>query len=155
MTKTTKDYSGRTVDVEFLQHVSTPATLIGLTKTLRHDNMTRRVTGLQKLAQRYALILLTPRSTLPMYPEYGTDLVTYIQNGAVNTRAQLASLFSFANSLAMQQLAVEVQDSDPDDEVLDTAELEDYDIDYPTSTVLLKVRLTSLAGESYTYVIPA
>ena len=151
---TTTDYSGRTLDLEFLQHVARPATLIGLTKTIRHDNMSRRVAGLQKLAQRYALVLLTPRGSVPNYPDYGTELVLTIQAGSVNTRAALASIFSFANSLAMRQLAGAVEDTDPDDEVLLSAELQDYDIDYPTSRVLLNVRLTSLAGDSYTYIIP-
>jgi hypothetical protein len=38
--------------------------MISLSKTLRKDNINRRVAGLQKLAQRYALILLTPKGTL-------------------------------------------------------------------------------------------
>ena len=151
----TVDYSGRILDAEFMQHVAGPAKLITLDTTLRKDGASRRVTGVQKVAQRYALILMTPRGTLPQYPDYGTNLSTLIHNGAVANRSQLATLFAFANSLTMDQLAAEAQPTDPDDEVLVSATLIDYDIDYSSLSVLLRILLKTRAGITYTYVIPA
>ena len=151
----TVDYSGRILDAEFMQHVVGPAKMITLDTTLRKDGASRRVTGVHKVAQRYALILMTPRGTLPQYPSYGTNLSTLIHNGAVANRSQLATLFAFANSLTMDQLAAEAQPTDPDDEVLVSATLIDYDIDYSSLSVLLRILLKTRAGITYTYVIPA
>ena len=150
----TVNYSGRVIDAEFMQHVAGPARLITLDTTLRKNGASRQVTGVQKAAQRYALILMTPRGTVPQYPEYGTDLSTLIHNGAVASRAQLAVLFAFANSRALDQFAAEALATDPDDEVLVSAVLTDYDVDYASLSVFMRVRLTTRAGDNYTYVIP-
>ena len=57
-TPTSTDYTGRTVDLEAMQTVMAPATSRRLELTSTSGDTSRRITGIQKLAQRYAILLL-------------------------------------------------------------------------------------------------
>ena len=50
---TSTDYSGRTVDLETLQTAETPHAVMAMAMRLNSGSLSRRITGMQKLAQRY------------------------------------------------------------------------------------------------------
>jgi hypothetical protein len=153
-----RDYTGRQVDIEALQTAETPAYSIPLSTTLSDKNKHRRITGIQKLLQRYAILFLTQKGSVPFFPLQGTNFVRVAQQGGMSTRESVVHYFSFANFNVRENLLQE-QDNPlfgdmPDDEKFESASLVDYVIDTRTSYLYLKVRLFSVAGDSATFIIP-
>lgn len=148
------DYTGRTVDLEALQTAAPPAASIRLAMTPVDGGVSRRITGVQKLAQRYAILFLTYLGSVRFMPNQGTEFVQAANGGLIQHRNSLVGYFITADNLVRNQLAEEVLPDDPDDEVLASSELVDYDLDTGTATLMLRVNLVSAAGESYTFIIP-
>jgi hypothetical protein len=153
------DYTGRTVDLEVFQTEAVPSQLLKLSLTATDGNAHRRVTGMQKLVQRYLLALLTPKGSVKYYPDRGTDLMLAAAAGLFQGRSDIVQYFGLANSDAAAQLkaadaSVEGA-SAPDDEKYAKSWLMDYLIDQTGTRLYLKVRLLSQAGEDFTFIIPA
>ncbi len=155
---TTIDYSNRQVDVELLQHVPEPTALIQVTLALSHDTP-KMVTGIAKLAQRYALLILTTVGEIQFDKNQGTYLLSSIAGARVQNRGQLQVAFASANANVLNQMRGDDSNEDlygeiPTDEAIRTAQLLDFDIDFQQSVVYLRVYLVSRAGTSVTYVVP-
>ena len=154
-TPTSTDYTGRTVDLEAMQTVMAPATSRRLELTSTSGDTSRRITGIQKLAQRYAILFLTLNGSVRFRPTQGAEFVGVVAAGRIQDRNSLLGYFVSADADVKQQLADEVTEDDPDDEVLASSELIDYDVSPGTGRLWLRVNLTSRAGDSYTFFIPA
>ena len=148
------NYEGRTVDLEAFQTVQYPASLTPLTMTLRRDGKSRKVTGIQKLAQRYLILFMTNLGDIKYAEEQGTEFLKTVINGGVQTRSDVVILFAFANSNVEVQLDADDSSDDPPDERFQSAKLLSYDLDFANSRLYMRVLLTSLSGEDYEFIIP-
>lgn len=150
---TTDDYTGRTIDLEIFQTAKQPSALVALTKTVRRHNESRKVTGIQKLVQQYVLLFLSQKNGIFRDIDQGTEFLDAVNRGLIQNRSQVLTYFSFANSEVEFQLDAEDSEELPDDERLETAELLDYYIDRGI-TLYMKIKLTTVAGDDYTFTIP-
>jgi hypothetical protein len=158
MITATTDYSGRQVDLEFLQTIEKPVGQTAVTKSvaLKQPKM---VAGLQKLIQRYVVLLLTRLGTVYLAPDQGSRFLDRILRGGGRSGGYIEQTFAFANSDVIDQMRSEDNLEDTygptsDDERIDTAVLLDYSVDFATSTLSLRIFLESVAGQSVTYVVP-
>jgi len=115
--------------------------------------------GMEKVVQRYAKLLLTDLGSVKFDSELGNDLMSSIRNGEVYSTAWMTQLFNEANRNVLNAMIMDDNDTDsfgdlPDDERIDTAELVDLEVDPATATVRIHVRITTLAGEEYEYIAP-
>jgi hypothetical protein len=149
----TTDYTGRFVDL-FIFEGAEPADeqRIRLGFTEEGGQVTA---GIQKLVQSFALLFLTEQGSIAAQPTQGTEFVGGMRVQRIQDEADVLSEFTLAKELVRQQLALAANDSDlPDDEILDDATLESFNLNGDTSTLSLNVRVTSLAGDEREVVLP-
>ena len=158
MIGTSTDYTGRKVDLEIFQTENPPAVFKELTLTMTSGDVSRKLTGIQKLAQRYMLVFFTAKGSVPLRPDYGTSFMAAVGSGLMQSRTAVVQYFSFANVEVGQQLRLQDQDADgaalSDDEKFSRAYLMDYAVDTSSAKLYLKVKLESLAGGVYIFVLP-
>lgn len=154
---TSTSYANRQVDVELLQSIKTP----DISQRVSISNVRsapKFVAGLEKMAQRYTSLLLAYRGSTHFDTSEGTDFLGRLLGGFQNM-GSLQSEFALANSEVMAQLKKEDVNPDygaiPDDERITNAVLVDTVLDTGTATALLRVQLTSVAGDSAVFIIPA
>lgn len=143
-----------TYDLETFQTVTSSEDNGRLYLTFSKDNTSRRVTGLQKLVQKYVLTFLTPKGSMSMHPERGTDFMNAFMKGGLQTRSGILSEFSFANLDTVQQIQSQELDDDPDEEKLRRAVLLDYAVDFNTGILYFKVQLITAAGTEAVLIMP-
>jgi len=153
------DYSGRQVDVELLQTIPHPVVLRRVQVSNIYDTP-KIVAGVQKLAQRYALLLLTAKGFVNFAQEQGSELIAQLMSGKIKDRGRLQHEFAKANARVLNQLRKDARDTTtfgtiPADEQLRSATLLDYEIDFASSSVFLRVKLVTRAGTSLEFIVPA
>lgn len=118
--------------------------------------------GLQKLVNRFVLILFTPVGTVQHDPAFGTTLMqnlsigSSLNFGAVQTAAGLAVLQAERQIKKEDSLAVSPYSDKPTpDEELESAVCTDVSYEPRGGILRLYVSLTNKVGESYTYILPA
>lgn len=160
--KTSNSYDARQVDIELLQTVAYPQgiTSVNLTLTEADAGISRYVTGVQKLAQRYTVMFLTALGSNKSNSEDGSEFAQALVSNRLSTRGQIVHYFALSNTRIIQRLRAEDADpvmggQPPDDERLDSAELLGYEIDVNSATVKLRIKLTTMAGTNTVFVIPA
>jgi hypothetical protein len=105
--------------------------------------------------QSFALLFLTEQGSVPAQPDQGTEFVSGMRAQRIQDEADVLSEFTLAKELVRQQLALAANEADlPDDEILDDAVLESFNLDGLSSTISLYVNVVSLAGESREVVLP-
>ena len=109
-------------------------------------------TGIQKLAQRLLLILLTKQGSRKYRPGDGTRFMTDATRGHWRTPADLRLSFSSARLDFMRQLQAMELASDPADERVESVEL--LGTTLLPDKVALQIKLTSKAGSGYTFLTP-
>jgi hypothetical protein len=105
--------------------------------------------GIQRLAQRFLIELLTERGSILNKPRRGNSLIWQINAGLLQTTADLFTAFSLAEAEIRENLLEEETSDMPPDERYLSAEL--LQLSLSGSRVVLNIRLTSLAGESRKY----
>ena len=147
------DYAGRSVDLLLLKTVLVPEGTV--TVDLDVSNVPMIVTGIEKLVQRYALIFLTGRGSCKFRDLFGTNLIPDVGSGLVYDRATLEAVAAESNYLTKDQIRAEdAALSTPDDEALKDAVVSDLEFDREHARVKISISITSLAGETYTYITP-
>lgn len=162
------DYTGRLKDISILQYPDptfSPADVTSTsfaqavyakqTVTPRFGKMTRYCAGVQKLVQRYTILLLTGLGSQPFFPEFGTAFMPSVQSGLSPTSRLLATqYFMLANySVIVTLKAYQIDNPDiPTDERLANAELTDISLqgDYAS----FKVAITTEAGDDINFLVP-
>jgi hypothetical protein len=152
----TTDYTGRKRDISILQY---PDATSVETQTVfpKFGKSTRFCTGVQKLVQKYAIILLTNIQSQPKYPNFGTDFLYTLQRGISPTDGILAQqIFYLANYDAILTLRA-YQSSFPEgvipaDERIVNATLEGYTL--YGGFVGFDVKINTEAGDSINFVVP-
>ena len=110
-------------------------------------------TGIQKLAQRFLIELLTEKGSLDYLPNRGTFFITQLRAGIIHTSQELFSAFSAAelelrNNLRLEDNAA----TDPLDEQYGSATLLSASLSGDTAT--LSIEVTSAAGTSRKVIYP-
>lgn len=145
------DYIGRTIDV-LAYDGADPTKRVELQQTLAVTGEGGKiVTGIQKLVQRFLLLLFTDLGSMPYSPDSGTTFMVELRSGALQNQTDVFQAFSRAITSVKTQLRAMELDTDPDDEKFSSAEAGDVTIsDYG---VTAQVTLTSQAS-SVTFIVP-
>ena len=150
--KTTTNYSGRTADMLLLQFVPSPVADAKVVPDV--SKSPRIVSGIEKLVQRFALLFLTGAGTVRGSSE-GTNFMPILTSGRIYDLVTLRAAAATANKdVASQIRAEDDRLGTPDDEALETSEVLELSLDRSTATVSVKVKITTVSGDSYVYVTP-
>jgi len=146
------------LDLEILQTitaVSQNATRIHATAA---SPVSRAVTGIQKLVQRYVLMLTTALGSSRFDSAFGTTFWRDVSRGISRNSAGVANAFNFASADTIDILRAEDADTrfgeQPDDERIASAVLTDFGVDTASGSLYFTVEINSAAGTSYTYKLP-
>ena len=147
------DFIGRTVDLSLFGNVpDREGDERLLTQTLTSFNGTGAiVTGAQKVAQRFLMRLLK----VPGEDPYEVEGCTFLQDAAQSMWQSSADVrASFASAVAdiAEQFATDILDTDPADEIFDSAVLDNVEL--LAGFVILTIRVVTAAGESRQVISP-
>ena len=148
----TTNYTGRTIDLHIFQGVNAPnASDI----TPSFGLISNYCSGVQKLVQRYAILLLTELGSQELYPDFGSDLLTKLTSTSNNyNRSDLFTLFALANvKVSDVILAYQIENPLPLDEQLDVATLEEI-VTTTDGGVALRVNISTRAVGAIDFLLP-
>jgi hypothetical protein len=149
---TVTDYADRTVDVSAFHGVAASGE-IRLDQSLFTDISSGLViTGIQKLAQRFLLELLTRTNSLRYLPARGTSFMTAARTGLIRTEFDAFTYFAVALGTVETNLRAEEAETDPADERFDSAEL--AQIAFLPGHLKLYISLLSAAGTERKIILP-
>jgi len=146
-------YVGRSVDLLAYQAENVPGkqeAIQSLTGDGAHSG--RITTGIQKLAQRFLLELLTERGSMIYKPARGCLFMTEAKQGQFQSQLDVFASFSAALVDIRRNLQSEESESDPDDERYQSAEI--LLVTFVTGSAGVQVKVHSRAGSSRTVVAP-
>lgn len=157
MSRSKVDYAGRTVDLLLLKTVLDVPVMnkrVGIdVSNVSGEPMI--VTGVEKLVQRFAVAFINAIGSTKFRPNHGTNIVPQVSKGLVYDMSSLEVEAAEANLLAKTQTIEGDADEDtPDDEKLVDSEVTDLEFSRAEARIKISVRLTTAAGDSYTYIIP-
>lgn len=158
MRPSTTNYSERYTDVELMQTITAPKGLTRVHLSFMHTPP-KMVTGMQKMAQRFTLLLLTRLADIHFDQEAGTTFLYDMFTGATHNAGMLGTTFALSSVSVINQMMEEDQNVAlygpiPKDEQIASAELESFSVDYATATLALRISLENVEGDAYTYVMP-
>ena len=110
------------------------------------------IAGIEKLAQKVLLILLTKVGSRQYSPTEGTAFMREAERGIWRSTADVESSFYSARLDIARQCQASESDDDPADERW--AGLELLGVTFSPGFVGIRVYLTSQAGTSYTFITP-
>lgn len=147
------DYQNRTADI-LAFHGSFPAQgEQQVTVTLIPDGTGGLLcTGVQKTAQRVLYVLLMKLGSIQYRPDDGTPFLIDAERGAWRTTADVYQSFTAAKLYLMRQLRGAEESTDPEDERVDDVVLTNVNLDL--DSVSLTLQLTTLAGDTFTFIAP-
>ncbi len=153
---TSTDYTGRTTDVLILGNVN-PLSSATQVNSLSFGSSSKVVTGIQKLVQKYTILLLTDVKSQPTFPDEGTLLLPSLRKYSKTTSvSDVEHYFNFANLTVIEKLRDYVrtagENAVPIDEQLDSAELQKIEV--VGDSLNISVKITSLAGDDVVFVLP-
>ena len=146
-------YIGRTYDIMAYQGVL-PIGVARLTAGIATPESPGGMicTGIQKLLQRFLMLLTLKKGTKPYDLEAGTTFFTELQQGLLRTELDVVTAFSLAvGDISSQLVAMETTDT-PDDERFSDASLLNLRIDI--GVVMLQISVSSLAGAERVAILP-
>jgi hypothetical protein len=150
---TIADYADRTIDVLAFSGVKQSGEAL-LTQELFNPEQSGLVcTGIQKLAQRFILELLTDKGSMQGKPANGTGLMRAYRQGIVRSEMDAAQEWAFAVNDALANMRAEEELTDPDDERISGVELNSVAFS-PGIKVAYYAKLTSLAGTDRKVILP-
>jgi phage baseplate assembly protein W len=148
------DYTGRKKDISILQYPDAAATG-PQPVTPAFGKQARFCAGVQKLVQKYLIVLMTNLSSQVYYPEFGTNLLYTLQAGISPTdrlrAGQLFRLASFETVLTLKSYQVDHPEI-PDDERIVAANL--VDIVLYGGMASFSVSIVTEAGNSLDFLVP-
>ena len=152
LSSTISEYAGRTSDVLAFDGMKQQGDVRLTQELVAPGESGALTTGIQKLAQRFLLELLTEKGSLLYDPDRGTFFITKFRMGLMQTSQDLYSSFSSAVADAKIQLSQEESDQDPLDERFSDASL--LGASLLGDQASLSIRLTSQAGDSRVVIYP-
>jgi len=149
---TSVNYSGRKVDILIFQGAQ-PAGMVPV--TLGFGEAGFLTTGIQKVAQTFAVFFLNDKGSVPAQPDYGTSFMQQFRQGYLQDESSVKSAFAFASDSAVRAMRAQAAAADlPADETIKSARLLGYSLDKATGNLQLRVQLTSEAGATRTVFLP-
>ena len=142
------NYLNRSVDLSVFQGIKADG--VATVDQSLFNNGGEVCTGIQKLIQQWLITFLTPEGSVKFHPEWGTSFLAEASN--FRNEIEATTEFYVCNSDACDQLEEAETDDMPDDERIDTVELDNITI--TSDGFKLKVILTSAAGESAPLILP-
>lgn len=116
-----QDFFGRSIDLQLLQGGRSSGS-VQLQPAVQGAKV---CTGVEKLSQKVAVLLLTDVGSVYGNPRRGTDFLPAVKRGQLSTEADVASQFGAAAVDILNQLNASAPDDLPDDERLVDLELDD------------------------------
>lgn len=149
------DYEGRQVDL-LAFHGVFPARAnqdqLLAQQLVAADGQSYIVAGIQRMAQNFVVVLCTRLGSKPYRRNDGTTFMTEAARGLWRTTADVEQSFYASRLDVRRQLIAAETDDTPADEKYDSAEL--TGVTLSGDRVSLKIKLTSRAGTSYTFITP-
>jgi len=108
--------------------------------------------GVQKLAQKILLVLLTRRGSRTYAPDEGTDFMTEAALGFWRTVADVEQAFYSARLDVSRQCRASESDADPEDERWGSLDLDGVTL--AGDRVTLRMTAVPLSGAAYTFLTP-
>jgi hypothetical protein len=148
------DYVNRSKDISILQY---PDASIADAQIVfpEFGTSARFCTGVQKLVQKYVIILLTNITSQPNFPDFGTNFLYTLKAGISpvdRVRAsQIFVLASFAAVTALRKYQV-ANPAIPAEEKIVRADLTSLDL--YGGYVGFSVNITTAAGENVPFIVP-
>lgn len=133
-------------------HGAKPGAPIQLQPGLTFQGVGWAVVGIQKLVQRFVLLLLTPRESFPYIPERGCLFMPLLLHGRIQTPADLYAAYAASMLQVLPQMRGWEAPSDPPEERLESADLQQVEL--AGDTVRLHIRIRSQAGEEASFSLP-
>lgn len=145
------DYIDRTVDLAvFLGPLSG---VVPQELAMADENgLSQVVTGILKLSQRFLVLLLTPRGSIPHLPEDGCDFMSQLLRGELRSELDVYSAFSASVVDIEDQLRAKELETAPDDEKFASATI--LHLTTSIDSIVMKIQITSQAGTSRTVILP-
>ena len=109
-------------------------------------------TGVQKLAQRWAMKFLTIAGTMKYLPDEGTDFVQLLRQGLLRDEAEVQSAFIIAAVQVRNSMLAEENDNMHDEDRMGNATLKNLGI--TSDWISLTVEIKSLAGVAREVILP-
>jgi len=148
-----QDYVDRTVDMLAYQGGAVMGGEVLLTPTLASaDNSGQITTGIQKLAQRFLLELLTEKGSMVYQEQRGCSFMEDARLGLLHTALDVLASFSASLVDIQTNLVAEETLDDPGDERFDSAEI--INISFSGDSASIRVRVRSAAGISRDVIAP-
>jgi hypothetical protein len=144
-------YLGRRYDLAIFQGVQSQGDT-RLVQSLFGDNSGAVTTGTNKLSQRVAIELLMDADSPKYQINRGTSLVGSVRRGELRTETDVYIAFSFAAARVEQLFRSQEEDSDPDEERLESLEL--LSLALSPDQLRLTVQINTAAGTSRTVILP-
>jgi len=146
-------YANRTVDVAAFQGARAGEGEVLLQQDLLVGDVGGlMITGIQKLAQRFLIRLLTEAGSILHLPEEGTQFMTEARQGLFRVQLDVEASFAEAMFDVEQQLKGEELAGDPPDERFDSAEIVSTSLAH--GKVVLRVRLRAESGANTEFIVP-
>ena len=147
------DYIGRTIDVLAFRGGNASGQVL-LNATLADAESSGEITtGIQKLAQRWIITMLTELGSVTYKPEMGTAFMTQLRAGEVHSDADMRALFTLTELSAREQLQNEITTTTPLDEQYLSASLEAVTVS--NGNISITVNLYSKSPENTaTFIMP-
>jgi hypothetical protein len=150
------NYTGRMVDLFIFQGAKLKGEQLIL-PGFDGDSGGKVTSGIQKLAQTWAILFLTELGSIQYDPEVGSSFVANFRMGLIRDESDVQTEFILAAAQVADQLALVTQLATvppPNDEILSSAVLSRFTVDSNTGTLALYVRLTSQAGTTHDILVP-
>lgn len=145
-------YLGRKVDLVAMQG-SAPGGPILLQQRIADPGDDGSIcTGVLKLAQDFAIELLTPLGSIPFLPRRGSSFMLEVMGGGARSGGDVSAVFSRALIDIERNLGQDVPEDTPDDERLERADVLDATV--VGDRVSLKLKIVSVAGSSAVVIFP-
>ena len=145
-------YWDRTVDVLLFDGVQASRDVVVTQHLVFEGSSGALITGIQKLAQRFLLELLTELGSIIYLPKRGCLFMTQARQGYWRTTADVTAAFYTSLFDIRQNLITEESLDDPLDEQFDTAEL--VAVSLYQDQVTMRIRVTSRAGDDLDVIYP-
>ena len=147
-----QDYANRKYDALAFQAVDASTNGQMGMALYAEDNQGRICTGIQKLAQRWALEFLTETGSMPYKPNRGCQFMTLARQGRFRSQVDVIAAFNDAVLAISRNLQLEEPADMPLDERFANAEL--LAVGVFVGYADLRVMIVSRAGDARAVVIP-
>jgi hypothetical protein len=145
-----KNITGRSFDIDWFHILETSQ---AGEVNFMFNNRSRKLTGLEKMIQKWTLLFLTPQGSDPFEPDLGTDFYRVLESSS-GDEGYISNIVNSAISDASEQIEVvqsEVENL-PEDETFSAAAL--ISISVVSQTLDVRIQLVNAQGESRIYTLP-